>query len=114
MDKRENVIIMLNKLKTAKTVRNLQEEFEEVYKDLTTTREEIGQAIDKRTEEMQEEMANILAKAIAYMANMQDEEAFDYLLDQYKIIKNDLSANYQGNRQITRKNIINKHLTVLY
>ena len=52
MSKRENVIIMFNKLKTAKTTRNLQEEFEEVYKDLTTTREEIGQAIDKRTEEM--------------------------------------------------------------
>ena len=74
MDKRENVIIMLNKLKTAKTTRNLQEEFEEVYKDLTTTREEIGQAVDKRTEEMQEEMANILAKAIAYMLNAQDQE----------------------------------------
>lgn len=114
MSKRENVIIMLNKLKTAKTTRNLQEEFEEVYKDLTTTREEIGQAIDKRTEEMQEEMANILAKAIAYMANMQAEEAFKYLIEQYEIIKNDLSANYQGNRQITRKNIINKHLTILY
>lgn len=105
MDKRENVIIMLNKLKTAKTVRNLQEEFEEVYKDLTTTREEIGQAIDKRTEEMQEEMANILAKAIAYMANMQDKEAFKYLVEQYEIIKNDLSANYQGNRQIKLKHL---------
>lgn len=114
MSKRENVIIMLNKLKTAKTVRNLQEEFEEVYKDLTTTREEIGQAIDKRTEEMQEEMANILAKAITYMANEQEEKAFKYLVEQYEIIKSDLSANYQGNRQITRKNIINKHLTILY
>lgn len=118
MSKRENVIIMLNKLKTANTTKNLQEEFEEVYKDLKATREEIeqaiGQAVDKRTEEMQEEMANILAKAIAYIANMQDEEAFKYLIEQYEIIKNDLSANYQGNRQITRKNIINKHLTVLY
>ena len=120
MSKRENVIIMLNKLKTANTKKkNLQEEFEEVYKDLKATREEteqaIGQAVDKRTEEMQEEMANILAKAIAYMANMQDKEAFKYLIEQYEIIKkNDLSANYQGNRQITRKNIINKHLTVLY
>lgn len=107
MSKRENVIIMLNKLKTAKTVRNLQEEFEEVYKDLKATREEIeqaiGQAVDKRTEEMQEEMANILAKAIAYMANMQDKEAFKYLIEQYEIIKNDLSANYQGNRQINIK-----------
>lgn len=114
MSKRENLTIMINKLKTANTVGNLQEEYEEVYKDLTTTRAEIGQAVDKRTEEMQEEMANILAKAIAYMANMQDEEAFKYLVEQYEIIKNDLSANYQGNRQITRKNIINKHLTVLY
>ena len=109
MSKRENVIIMLNKLKIAKTVRNLQEEFEEVYKDLKATREEteqaIGQAVDKRTEEMQEEMANILAKAIAYMANMQDKEAFKYLVEQYEIIKNDLSANYQGNRQIKLKHL---------
>lgn len=103
MSKRENVIIMLNKLKIANTTRNLQKEFEEVYKDLKATRAEIGQAIDKRTEEMQEEMANILAKAIAYMANMQDEEAFKYLVEQYEIIKNDLSANYQGNRQIKLK-----------
>lgn len=103
MSKRENVIIMFNKLKTANTVKNLQEEFEEVYKDLTTTREEIGQAIDKRTEEVQEEMANILAKAITYMANKQEEKAFEYLIKQYEIIKSDLSANYQGNRQITLK-----------
>lgn len=99
MSKRENVIIMLNKLKTAKTVRNLQEEFEEVYKDLTTTREEIGQAVDKRTEEMQEEMANILAKAIAYMLNAQDKEALKYLIDQYKIIIKDLSNNNHEDRQ---------------
>lgn len=99
MSKRENVIIMFNKLKTAKTTRNLQEEFEEVYKDLTTTREEIGQAVDKRTEEMQEEMANILAKAIAYMLNAQDKEALKYLIDQYKIIIKDLSNNNHEDRQ---------------
>lgn len=99
MSKRENVIIMFNKLKTAKTTRNLQEKFEEVYKDLTTTREEIGQAVDKRTEEMQEEMANILAKAIAYMLNAQDKEALKYLIDQYKIIIKDLSNNNHEDRQ---------------
>lgn len=107
MDKRENVIIMLNKLKTAKTVRNLQEEFEEVYKDLKATREEteqaIGQAVDKRTEEMQEEMANILAKAITYMLNVQDKEALKYLIDQYKIIIKDLSDNNHDDRQVTLK-----------
>lgn len=107
MSKRENVIIMLNKLKTAKTTRNLQEEFEEVYKDLTTTREEIeqaiGQAVDKRTEEMQEEMANILAKAIAYMLNAQDKEALKHLIDQYKIIIKDLSDNNHDDRQVTLK-----------
>ena len=107
MDKRENVIIMLNKLKTAKTTRNLQEEFVEVYKDLTTTREEIeqaiGQAVDKRTEEMQEEIANILAKAIAYMLNAQDKEALKYLIDQYKIIIKDLSDNNHDDRQVTLK-----------
>lgn len=107
MDKRENVIIMLNKLKTAKTVRNLQEEFEEVYKDLKATREEteqaIGQAVDKRTEEMQEEMANILAKAIAYMLNAQDKEALKYLIKQYKIIIKDLSDNNYDDRQVTLK-----------
>lgn len=103
MSKRENVIIMFNKLKTAKTTRNLQEEFEEVYKDLTTTREEIGQAVDKRTEEMQEEMANILAKAIAYMLNAQDKEALKYLIDQYKIIIKDLSNNNHEDRQVIIK-----------
>ena len=107
MSKRENVIIMLNKLKTAKTTRNLQEEFEEVYKDLTTTREEIeqaiGQAVDKRTEEMQEEIANILAKAIAYMLNAQDKEALKYLIKQYKIIIKDLSNNNHEDRQINIK-----------
>lgn len=103
MSKRENVIIMFNKLKTAKTTKNLQEEFEEVYKDLTTTREEIGQAVDKRTEEMQEEMANILAKAITYMTNEQDKEALKYLIDQYKIIIKDLSNNNHEDRQINIK-----------
>ena len=103
MSKRENVIIMLNKLKTANTVGNLQEEYEEVYKDLKTTRAEIeqaiGQAVDKRTEEMQEEMANILAKAITYMLNAQDKEALKYLIDQYKIIIKDLSNNNHEDRQ---------------
>ena len=107
MSKRENVIIMFNKLKTAKTTRNLQEEFVEVYKDLTTTREEIeqaiGQAVDKRTEEMQEEIANILAKAIAYMLNAQDKEALKYLIKQYKIIIKDLSDNNHDDRQVTLK-----------
>lgn len=103
MNKRENVIIMFNKLKTAKTTRNLQEEFEEVYKDLTTTRAEIGQAVDKRTEEMQEEMANILAKAITYMTNEQDKEALKYLIDQYKIIIKDLSNNNHEDRQVIIK-----------
>lgn len=107
MSKRENVIIMLNKLKIAKTVRNLQEESEEVYKDLKATREEIeqaiGQAVDKRTEEMQEEIANILAKAIAYMLNAQDKEALKYLIKQYKIIIKDLSDNNHDDRQVTLK-----------
>lgn len=107
MDKRENVIIMLNKLKTAKTVRNLQEEFEEVYKDLKATREEteqaIGQAVDKRTEEMQEEMANILAKAICFMTVGKNEKAFKYLIEQYEIIKKDLSDNNHDDRQVTLK-----------
>ena len=99
MSKREKLTIMINKLKTANTVGNLQEEYEEVYKDLTTTRAEIGQAIDKRTEEMQEEMANILAKAITYMLNAQDKEALKYLIDQYKIIIKDLSNNNHEDRQ---------------
>ena len=103
MNKRENVIIMLNKLKTTKTTRNLQEEFEEVYKDLTTTREEIGQAIDKRTEEIQEEMLNILAKAICFMTVGKDEKAFKYLIEQYELIKKDLSDNNHDDRQVTLK-----------
>lgn len=103
MSKREKLTIMINKLKTANTVGNLQEEYEEVYKDLTTTRAEIGQAVDKRTEEMQEEMANILAKAITYMLNAQDKEALKYLIDQYKIIIKDLSDNNHDDRQVTLK-----------
>lgn len=103
MSKRENVIIMFNKLKTAKTTKNLQEEFEEVYKDLTTTREEIGQAVDKRTEEMQEEMLNILAKAICFMTVGKNEKAFKYLIEQYEIIKKDLSDNNHDDRQVTLK-----------
>lgn len=103
MSKREKLTIMINKLKTANTVGNLQEEYEEVYKDLTTTRAEIGQAVDKRTEEMQEEMANILAKAITYMLNAQDKEALKYLIDQYKIIIKDLSNNNHEDRQVIIK-----------
>lgn len=103
MSKRENVIIMFNKLKTAKTTRNLQEEFEEVYKDLKTTRAEIGQAIDKRTEEMQEEMLNILAKAICFMTVGKDEKAFKYLIEQYELIKKDLSNNNHEDRQVIIK-----------
>lgn len=103
MSKRENLTIMINKLKAADTVKNLQEEFDEVYKDLTTTRAEIGQAIDKRTEEMQEEMANILAKAITYMLNAEDKEALRYLIKEYKTIKKDLSDNDQEDRQVTLK-----------
>ena len=107
MSKREKLTIMINKLKTANTVGNLQEEYEEVYKDLKTTRAEIeqaiGQAVDKRTEEMQEEMANILAKAITYMLNAQDKEALKYLIDQYKIIIKDLSNNNHEDRQVIIK-----------
>lgn len=103
MSKRENLTIMINKLKTAKTTRNLQEEFEEVYKDLTTTRAKIGQAIDKRTEEMQEEMANILAKAICFMTVGKNEKAFKYLIEQYEIIIKDLPDNDQEDRQINIK-----------
>lgn len=103
MSKRENVIIMFNKLKTAKTTKNLQEEFEEVYKDLTATREEIGQAVDKRTEEMQEEMLNILAKAICFMTVGKDEKAFKYLIEQYELIKKDLPDNDQEDRQVALK-----------
>ncbi len=107
MSKREKLTIMINKLKTANTVGNLQEEYEEVYKDLKTTRAEIeqaiGQAVDKRTEEMQEEMANILAKAITYMTNEQDKEALKYLIDQYKIIIKDLSNNNHEDRQVIIK-----------
>lgn len=103
MSKRENVIIMFNKLKTAKTTRNLQEEFEEVYKDLTATREEIGQAVDKRTEEMQEEMLNILAKAICFMTVGKDEKAFEFLIEQYELIKKDLSDNNHDDRQVIIK-----------
>lgn len=103
MSKREKLTIMINKLKTANTVGNLQEEYEEVYKDLTTTRAEIGQAIDKRTEEMQEEMLNILAKAICFMTVGKDKKAFKYLIEQYELIKKDLSDNNHDDRQVALK-----------
>ena len=106
MSKREKLTIMINKLKAANTVGNLQEEYEEVYKDLKTTRAEVGQAVDKRTEEMQEEMANILAKAICFMTVGKNEKAFKYLIEQYEIIKKDLSDNDQEDRQVTLKIIM--------
>lgn len=52
---------------------------------------------------MQEEMANILAKAITYMLNAQDKEALKYLIDQYKIIIKDLSNNNHEDRQVIIK-----------
>lgn len=103
MDKRKNLTIMINKLKTANAPRNLNEEFEVLYEDLKQTRAEIGQALDKRTEEMQRTMLNILETAISYMANCKDEEAYKYLLEQHKIIKKDLSDNDQEDRQVIIK-----------
>jgi len=103
MSKRENVIIMLNKLKTAKTTRNLQEEFEEVYKDLTATREEIGQAVDKRTEEMQEEMD----KQTTYRLIIEETEApADFVKFNHKIIIKDLSNNNPEDRQAIIKTLM--------
>ena len=52
---------------------------------------------------MQEEMANILAKAICFMTVGKNEKAFKYLIEQYEIIKKDLSDNDQEDRQVTLK-----------
>ena len=59
-----------------------------------------------KSAEMQEEIANILAKAITYMLNAQDKEALKYLIDQYKIIIKDLSNNNHEDRQAIIKIIM--------
>lgn len=103
MSKQENLIIMLNKLRTAKTVRNLEKESNAIYEDLTKTRAELGQALDKRTEEMQEEMLNILGTAIVLMSKGKNDKAFDYLKNEYKTLKKDLFEDDQSNEQIIIK-----------
>ena len=99
MSKQENVIIMLSRLKNADTIKILNEESNAIYEDLAKTREELGQALDKRTEEMQEEILDILGTAIVFMAKGKNDKAFEYLKNEYKTLKKDLSDNDQEDRQ---------------
>lgn len=83
--------------------KDLKEQSNAIYEDLSQTRAEVGALLDKRTEEMQEEMLNILAKAICFMTVGKDEKAFKYLIEQYELIKKDLSDNNHDDRQVTLK-----------
>lgn len=102
MSKQENVIIMLNKLKTAKTVRNLEEESDVLYKELVQTRKEMVSL----QENMEKEIFNIIKNIKTLKDNNKIVELSRYIDAQYEILKNDLSEDYQSNRQAIIKIIM--------
>lgn len=95
MSKKENVIIMLNKLKTANTVRNLNEESNILYKELVQTRKEMVSL----QENMEKEIFKIIDTIKILKDNNNLEELSRYIDIQHLILKNDLSEDYQSNRQ---------------
>lgn len=99
MSKQENVIIMLNKLRTAKTVRNLEEESDVLYKELVQTRKEMVSL----QENMEKEIFNIIKNIKTLKDNNKIVELSRYIDAQYEILKNDLSDNDQEDRQVTIK-----------
>ena len=102
MNKQENVIIMLNKLRTAKTVRNLEEESDVLYKELVQTRKEMVSL----QENMEKEIFNIIKNIKTLKDNNKIVELSRYIDAQYEILKNDLSEDYQSNRQAIIKIIM--------
>ena len=102
MRKQENVIIMLNKLRTAKTVRNLEEESDVLYKELVQTRKEMVSL----QENMEKEIFNIIKNIKTLKDNNKIVELSRYIDAQYEILKNDLSEDYQSNRQAIIKIIM--------
>ena len=95
MSKQENVIIMLNKLRTARTVKNLEEESDVLYKELVQTRKEMISL----QENMEKEIFNIIKNIKTLKDNNKIVELSRYIDAQYEILKNDLSEDYQSNRQ---------------
>lgn len=102
MSKKENVIIMLNKLKTANTVRNLNEESNILYKELVQTRKEMVSL----QENMEKEIFKIIDTIKILKDNNNLEELSRYIDIQHLILKNDLSEDYQSNRQAIIKIIM--------
>ena len=99
MSKQENLIIMLNKLRTANTVRILNEESDAIYKDLVQTREEMV----SMQENMEKEIFNIVNTMKILKDNNNFEELSKYIDVQHFILKKDLSDNDQEDRQVTIK-----------
>lgn len=102
MSKQENVIIMLNKLRTARTVKNLEEESDVLYKELVQTRKEMVSL----QENMEKEIFNIIKNIKTLKDNNKIVELSRYIDAQYEILKNDLSEDYQSNRQAIIKIIM--------
>ncbi|MBO5348963.1 MAG: hypothetical protein J6A89_03990 [Clostridia bacterium] len=62
-------------------------------KDLSKTKEEVGELLDKRTEEIQEEFFNILGNMKLLLSNKKYKELSEYIDIQYQILKGDLFEN---------------------
>lgn len=99
MSKKENVIIMLNKLRTANTIKNLNEESDILYKELVQTRKEMVSL----QENMEKEFFNIVNTMKILKDNNSIEELSRYIDIQHFILKKDLSDNDQEDRQVIIK-----------
>lgn len=95
MNKQENVIIMLNKLRTANTIKNLNEESDILYKELVQTRKEMVSL----QENMEKEIFNIVNTMKILKDNNSIEELSRYIDIQHFILKKDLSDNNHDDRQ---------------
>lgn len=102
MSKQENLTIMMNKLRTANTARNLQEESDILYKELVRTRKEMISL----QENMEKEIFNIVNTMKILKDNNNIEELSNYIDIQHFILKKDLSDNDQEDRQVKIKIIM--------
>lgn len=83
-----------NKVRLLRIVnKDLREQSSVIYKDLSQTRKEVGELLDKRTEEMQDEFFNILGNMKLLLSNKKYEELYKYIDIQYQILKGDLSES---------------------
>lgn len=99
MSKQENLTIMMNKLRTANTTRNLQEESDILYKELVRARNEMISL----QENMEKEIYNIINTMKILKDNGNFKELSNYIDIQHFILKNDLSNNDQEDRQVIIK-----------